>query len=134
MSTTLSRLVFVRFQCRTYSLMGMRSGSLVLLCRIDGGLRTYSISSRGSGLQSMTTVGSLNLTRPILPPSSPSTGPLEAVPALRPHAQGNAGARHEDFPVLQNRNIQSVQVPRKTVFQKRPTTEKCRIRGQFSRV
>jgi hypothetical protein len=63
-----------------------------------------------------------------------STGHLEAVPALGPHARGNDGAGHEDFPLHQNRNIQSVQAPRKTVFQKRPTTAKCRIRGHLSRV
>jgi hypothetical protein len=43
MSTTLSHLVFVQLQCRTYSRMGMRSGSLVLLCPTDGGLHTCSI-------------------------------------------------------------------------------------------
>ena len=48
----------------------------------------------------MRTVGSLSLTWPILPPWPPSIGPLEAVPVLRPHARGNAGARPEDVPLL----------------------------------
>jgi hypothetical protein len=36
--------------------------------------------------------GILTLIKPILPPWSPSFGLLEAVPALRPHARGNAKA------------------------------------------
>jgi hypothetical protein len=41
----------------------------------------------------------------ILPPWSPSTGPLEAVPVLRPHARGNAGARPEDVPLLKREEL-----------------------------
>jgi hypothetical protein len=38
-------------------------------------------------------VGFMSLIKPIPPPWSPSIGLLEAVPALRPHARGNAGAQ-----------------------------------------
>jgi hypothetical protein len=101
-STTLSRLVFVQLQCWTYSRMGMRKRRLALLCRTVCGLHTYSISSREYGLQSMKAVGSLSVTWPILPPWLPSTGHLEAVPALRPLARGNAGSLPEYLPFLKN--------------------------------
>jgi hypothetical protein len=87
MYTTLSHLVFVQIQCRIYSTMGMRSGRLVLLCPTDGGLHTCSIKPRGSALKIMRTVGYLNLTWPVLPPWSPSTGSPTAAPCpatLRP--------------------------------------------------
>ena len=76
----------------------------MLLCRTDGELQTYSISSRGSGLQSMRIVGSPSLNWPILPPWPPNIGPLEAVPALRPRARGNAGARPKDVALQRERN------------------------------
>ena len=80
----------------------------MLLCRTDGKLHICSISSRGSGLQSMRIVGSPSLTCPILPPWPPNIGPLDAVPALRPHARGNAGARPEDVPLLKKGGIVTV--------------------------
>jgi hypothetical protein len=80
---------------------------LMLLCRIDGGLQTYSILSRGPGLQNMRTVEYLNLTWSILPPWSPSTGPLTAVLSL-PHAHRNAGALPAYVPLLEKGVIVTV--------------------------
>jgi hypothetical protein len=59
----------------------------------------------------MTAVGSLSLTWPLLPPWYSSTGPLEAVPALRPQARGNAGDRPEDVHFLKKEGIMMVRGP-----------------------
>jgi hypothetical protein len=56
----------------------------------------------------MKKVGSLSLIWPILRPWSPSIGLLEAVPALRPHACSNAGARPEDVPPVEDGGILTV--------------------------
>jgi hypothetical protein len=50
----------------------------------------------------------LNLTRPILPFWSPSTGPLEAVPALRSHARGSNGIWPEDVALIKKGEIFTV--------------------------